>query len=161
MYCDTMGGIPFCWSGCGCQSEDPFVLARYSPRDRKETREGRSHSGTEESREQSTEIGGSRRSEEKRLRRPVDPRGRFDQRESMSQHFWWLCRNFAWKHAHDSPQMHRKLPKSVTNFSLLAFGANPSPWLFFFSSTLSVVYVVFCVFIKKCEIAQAGLPWVV
>ena len=28
--------------------------------------------------------------------------------------------------------------------------------LFFFSSTLSVVYVVSCVFVKQCEMPQAG-----
>ena len=48
----------------------------------------------------------------------------------------------------------RKLHKSVTNFSLLALGANPSPCLLvLFSSTLSVV---FCVSEKKCEIPVAG-----
>ena len=82
-------------------------------------------------------------------------RGRVGQRERMSQRSWWLCGGFARIHARANPQMHRKLRK--TNFSLLSLGANPSPCLFvIFSSALSVVYVVFCVSIKKCEIPLAG-----
>ena len=42
-------------------------------------------------------------------------------------------------------------------FSLLDLGAYPSPCLcVLFSSTISVVYVVFCVSVKKCEIPLAG-----
>ena len=66
--------------------------------------------------------------------------------------------------------MHRKLHKSITNFYLLALGTN-RPCLFvllFFH--LSTVYVMFCVFVKKCEMPLAGnkknhktigWPWVV
>ena len=71
-------------------------------------------------------------------------RSQVSQRERMRQRSWWLCRNFARTHACNS-QMHRIPYKSVTNFSLLALGANPSPCLLFFSFTLSVVYVVLCV----------------
>ena len=75
------------------------------------------------------------------------------QHERMNQHSWWLCRNFAGIHACNSQQMHRKLHKSVTNFTLHMLRANPSPCLFvLFSSTLSVVYAVFCLSVKKCEI---------
>ena len=93
-------------------------------------------------------------------------RGRVGQSEMMSQRSWWLCGNFARVHVHTSPQMHRKLRKGVTNFSLLALGANSSLCLF----VLLVVYVVFCVFVKKCEIPLAGderncpaiwWPWVI
>ena len=69
---------------------------------------------------------------------------------NVSQRSWWLCGNFARIHARDSPQ------KSVINFSLLALGANPSSWLFVLCSTLSVVYVVSCVFVKQFEMPLAG-----
>ena len=84
-------------------------------------------------------------------------RGQVGQSERISQRSWWLCGNFARIHTHASSQKHRKQHKSVTNFSLLALGANPSLCLFvLFSSALSVVYVVFCVSVKKCEIPLAG-----
>ena len=72
----------------------------------------------------------------------------------MNRRSLWLCGIFARIHARASPQIHRKLRQSVTNISLLALGANPSPCLFvLFSCTLSVV---FCVSVKKCEIPLAG-----
>ena len=43
--------------------------------------------------------------------------------------------------------------EGVTDFSLLALACD---CLLFFSSTLSVVNVVFCVSVKKCEIPLAG-----
>ena len=46
-------------------------------------------------------------------------RGRVGQCERMSQRSWWLCGNFTQIHNHTSPQIHRKLHKSVTNSSLL------------------------------------------
>ena len=65
----------------------------------------------------------------------------------MSQCSFWLCGNSARIHARNSPQMHWKLYKSVTNFSLLALGANPSPWLFvlLFFHPLGCVRYVLCV----------------
>ena len=42
------------------------------------------------------------------------------------------CGSFTRVHARVSPQKHKK-HKSVIDLSLLALGANPSPWLFFFS----------------------------
>ena len=74
-------------------------------------------------------------------------RGRVGQRERMSQRSWWLCWNFARIHARDSLQIHEVLSKSVTNFSLLALGVNPSPWLFvlLFFYPLSCVCCVLCV----------------
>ena len=55
-------------------------------------------------------------------------------------------------HTRDSLQMHRELHKSITDFPLLAFGADPSPCLFV-SSTRSVV---FCVSVKKCVMPLVG-----
>ena len=86
-------------------------------------------------------------------------RGRVGQCET-SQRSWWLWGNFVQIHTHTSLQMHWKLCISVTNFFLLVLGANPSPCLFvclfvLLSSTLSVVYVVFYVSVKKCEIPLA------
>ena len=52
--------------------------------------------------------------------------------------------------------VHSKHHKSVTNFSLLALGDNPSPCLFVLFFHLSIVYVVSCVFVKKCEISLTG-----
>ena len=110
-------------------------------------------SAGESSRQKSGEADGQRKS----TARTCGSRGRVGQREKMSLRSWWLCGNFARIHARDSSLMHRKLHKSVTNFSLLALGANPSPCLVvLFSSTLSVVYVVFCVSVKKCKIPLAG-----
>ena len=85
-------------------------------------------------------------------------RSQVSQRERASQRSWWLCGNFTRIHARDSPQMHRKPQKSVINFSPLALGANLSPCclFFFFSSTLSVVYVVSYVFVKQCKILLVG-----
>ena len=123
---------------------------------------------TEQRSGQNRAVNGSRG---KLTARMCEPRGQVGQCESMSQHSWWLCGNFARTHAPDSLLMHGKLHNSVTNFSLLALGANSSPCLFvLFSSTLSVVYVVSCVSVKKCEIPRAGgernhqriwWPWVV
>ena len=77
--------------------------------------------------------------------RACGPRGRVGQRE----------RNFARIIFCGSPQMHRKLRKSIKTFSLLTLGANPSPCLFvLFSSTLPVAYVVFRVSIKNVK-----YPW--
>ena len=137
-----------------CQSEDPFVCfgvkptqracAQDLPRDRKRTREGKVP-------EQNRPGNRSRRKPTARI---YGSRGQVGQRERMSQHSWWLCRNFTLIHARDSSQMHRKLCESVTHFSLLALGANPSPCLLVLFS-LSVVYVVFCGFVKICEIPLA------
>ena len=47
--------------------------------------------------------------------------------------------------------------ESVTNFSLLSLGANLSPYLFvLFFFHILIVYVVPCVFVKKCEIPLTG-----
>ena len=88
--------------------------------------------------------------------RPVDS-GWVGQHEKMSQYSWRLYGNFARIHARNRLQMHRQLHKRVTNFSLLALRANPSPCLLvLFSSTLLVVYVVFCFSVNKCEILLTG-----
>ena len=89
--------------------------------------------------------------------RNCGPRGCVSQRERMSQHSWWLCGNFARIHACDSPQMHRSFTKvSQTSPFLLLELTQVRVCLFFFSSTPSIVYIVFCVFVKKCEIPLSG-----
>ena len=115
-----------------CQSKDPFVCFGAKPTQRACARDlPRDRKKTREKRRNQTTE------------------------ERMIQCSWWLCGNFARIHTRASPQIHRKLRKSVTIFSLLVLRANPNPCLFIlFSSTLSGVYVVFCVSVKKCEI-----PW--
>ena len=102
-------------------------------------------------REKSTEVGGSRQSrEERRLREPVDSVARFAHVKgwvSVPGGFVGILLEYTLAIAYKST----KCQESVTNFSLLARDC-----LFFFSSTLSVVYVVFCVSIKKCGIPLAG-----
>ena len=73
-------------------------------------------------------------------------RSQVSQRDRMSQHSWWPCRNFARIHAHDN-QMHRRPHKSVTNLSLLVLGANPSPcsFVFLFFYPLGCVCCALCV----------------
>ena len=108
-------------------------------------------------RDQSTELNrpgqSTGESSQQRLLGPVDSEARL---ANMSGWVMISGGNFTQIHAHASPQIHRKPRKSITNVSLLALGTNPSPCLFvLFSSTLSVVYVVFCLLAKKCEIPLA------
>ena len=129
---------------------------------------GRSQSRTEESTEHgSRQKLGEADGQRKTTARTCGSRGWVGQRERMSQRSWWLCENFAGIHARDSSQMHRKLGKSVINFFLLALWVRVC---YLFLSILSVLYIVFCVFLKKCEIPLAGnkrnhwaigWPWVV
>ena len=72
----------------------------------------------------------------------------------MNQHSWWLCGNFTQVHAHDSAQNVRKVSQTSPFLRLELTQARDC--LFFFTSTLSVVCVVFCVSVKKCEITLAG-----
>ena len=167
-----MGGIRFrgCW--CGCYLEDPFVCfgvkptkracAQDFPRERNKTREVKVAGQTwaVDRSEQNKAVGrtgqsvGESNQQESREAECWDlwARGRVGQRERMSQRSLWLCEYFAHIHALDSLQMYRKLCKGVTNFCFLALGANPSPCVFvLFSSTFSLVYVVFCVSVKKCK----------
>ena len=151
------------YSGCGWLPVRRFLclfwrethtkdLRMRSPM-RPEEDEGRQGPRAVNRRRQSTEERSQREVTARQEARTCGLRGRVSQREKMSQRYRWLCGNFARIHAHESPQMHRKLHKSVTNFSLLALGANLSPCLFvLLFSPLSIVYVVSCVFIKKCEI---------
>ena len=154
-----------CWAfvsvGVGeCQSEDSFVCFGVKPTqracmwdllwDRKRMREGkvpeqirRRQSAGESSQQKLGEADGQR----KATARTYGPRGWVGQRERISQYSWWLCGNFTRIHTHNSPQMHRKLHKSLTNFSLLVLGANPSPWLFvlLFLHFFSCVCCVWCI----------------
>ena len=126
-----------CWAfvsvGVGeCQS-DSFVCFGAKPTQRTCSQEEDEEAKVPEQnrRRQSAEESSQQKSgreptvRERRLRGPVN-RGRVGEGERTSQHSRWLCRNLARIHARDSPQMYRKLHKSVTNFSLLALGANPS-----------------------------------
>ena len=174
-----------------CQSEDSFVCyvtkptqracAWDFPQDRKRTSEGKSqgeqnrkkqwrNQGIEQTRTvertgQSAEQG----SRQKRAgARACGLRGRVGQRERMSQYSWWLCGNFIQIHTCDSSQNAIKVSKTSLFLHMELTTVYDS--LFFFSSPLSVVYVVFCVSVKKCEILLARdernhqtirWPWVV
>ena len=116
----------------------------------KESVKGRSQNREVDRREQSTEVGGSRESREQATARMYGHRCWVGQREKMSQHFWWPCRNFARIHTHDSSQNARKV--SQTSPFLCLDLTQVRVCLFSFLPTLSVVYVVFCVSVKKCEI---------
>ena len=145
--CGTMLGYSFLWVWvCACQRIPLSVLAwNHTLRSRKRTREGRSQreqkkpndrtgqSAGESCQQKSVEADG----EKKATAGTCGSRGRVDQREWMSQHSWWLCGDFARIHAPDSPQIQGKLHKSVTNFSHLVLGANPSPCLFVLFPPLS------------------------
>ena len=65
--------------------------------------------------------------------------------------FLVVCGSFARIHARASPQMRRKLCWSVTNFSLLALGANRAPCWFSFLPPSRLCFVSG----KKCEILLA------
>ena len=167
--CDTMGGIRFC--GYGFQSEDPLsVLARNPHKGLAreifhETGRGRGKEGLRDSRqeravksrsvkriEQGREETSQQKSE-RRLLRPVDIQmPGWPTREDKSA-LLVACGSFARVHARVNPQKHR-MHKSLTDFSLLALGANPSPWLFvlLFFHPLSCV---FRVLVKECEILLA------
>ena len=124
-------------------------------RDRMKTRKGKvpGHSR----RRQSAKESGQRKATAKWGAKTCGHRGRVGQRERMSRRSWWLCGNFARIHARVSPQMHRKLQKSPqTSPFLILELTQVRACLFFFFSTLLVVYFVSCVFVKKCEIPLAG-----
>ena len=173
-----MGGVRFC--GCGCKSENPFVCfgpkptqracAQDHPRNRKRTRERRSQRRVgrrEQSREgcsqqkesvKRCESGREETSQQKSgrwLLGTVDLRIQgWPTREDKSA-LLVACGSFARIHDRDSQQMHGQLHKSITNFSLLALGANSSLWLFvllFFHS----LGCECCVLVKEYEIPRAG-----
>ena len=127
-----------------------------------ETRRGGGKARSQNRAVERTERTGQSREQKRAVSRREQELGPVDSEARLANMRGWVSvpggfvRNVARIYAHDSSQMHRKLHKSVTNFSLLALGANPSLWLFvllFFD--LSIVYVVFCVFVKKCEILLA------
>ena len=148
-----------------CQSEDSSVCfgakptqracTRDFPRDRKRTREGRPESQqmwTEEIRAENRAV--SRR-EQATARMWGLKAGLADVRGwvSVPYGFVGISLEYTLALAHRCTECY----KSITNFSLLALGANPSPRLFvLFSSTFSVVYVVFWVSVKKCEKPLVG-----
>ena len=109
------------------------ACARELLRDQKKTKEGkipgqnRRRQSTEESCQQKSKGGdGHRKAATKRGARTWGSKSQVSQRERMNRRSWRQWGNFARIYARDSPQMHRKLQKSVIN-SLLALGASPSP----------------------------------
>ena len=156
-----------CWSFVSVsmgeyQSEDSFVRFSVKPTqracardffwDRKKTREGKipGQSIEESSQQKSGEGDGQRKTTAKRGVGTCELRNQVSERERMSQRSWWLCRNFAQIHARDS-QMHQtenhtKVPQTSPFLCLKLTQVRDC--LFLFSSTLSAVYVVSCVFVK-------------
>ena len=91
------------------------LCARFPTRpEENEGRQGPRDTRTEQASRQERAVNRCRR---KPTARTSGPRSRVGQRERMSQHSWWLCGNFARIHTRHSSPMHRKLCKSVTNFS--------------------------------------------
>ena len=130
-YCGTIGGIHFCGCGCGCK----WVLVRWLHKAiaREISHDTRRRRGKARSQASQQKRAVNRREQRNTVsRREQSTEVGVDQRERMSQRSWWLCWNFARIHAYDSPQMYRKLHKSVTNFAFLVLIANPSPSLFSF-----------------------------
>ena len=155
-----MLGIPFC--GCGWVPVRSFLCLIWHEthtkglRARPDEDESRQGPRAVNSRKQWAEEASQQKSGEGDGKRK-GTRSWVGQRERISQHSWWLCGNFARIHAHDSPQIHRKLQKwSQTSPFLHLELTQVRACLVFFSSTLSVVYVVSCVFVKQCEIPLAG-----
>ena len=88
--------------------------------------------------------------------RPVDS-GRVGQRDKMSQPFFvalWEFRSSTRSCELTEAQNARKVSQTSPFLHLELTQARDC--LFFFSSTLSVVYVVGCMSVKKCEIPLAG-----
>ena len=165
------GWHSFLWMW-GVSQRIPFVCfgskptqrasTRDFPRDQKKADNRRKQNRTVNRREESTEVGGSRRSEKGKC----GTRGRVGQRERMSQRFWWLCRNFARIHARDSPQKAtEKCHKVLFLRFVLTHVRDCSSFL-----PPSRLCMLCFMFIKKCEITLAGdernqqtigWPWVV
>ena len=150
-----------------CQSEDPFVLA-WNPHKglacgiSHETRRRRGKEGLraeqknqEKEAEQRSEENSAVGKREQELE-PVDSMAGLTNVRgwvSILGDFVEISLEYTLALAHRCTEC----SESVTNFPLLVLGANPSQCLLvLFSSTLSVVYVVFCVSVKKCEIPLAG-----
>ena len=122
------------------------------PRDRKRTKERRSQgqSAGESSQEKvSQEMGkeGTSQQVSKRcMLRPIDLQIPGWPTQEDKSALLVVCWCFARVHGHVSPQKHW-IHKSVTDLSLLALGANPSPWLFvlLFFHPLGCVWCGLCV----------------
>ena len=145
------------------------ACARDFQRDRKRAREGRSQRRREKKpinrrKQKPVDRPGQRTDQSSRQNKVVDgreqstfcrgkptarmcgPRGQVDQREKMSQHFWWLCGDFARIQALASPQMHRMLGKYHKLFPSCTWSQPKSVFvcsLFFHS--LGCVCCVLCV----------------
>ena len=161
-----MDGNRFC--GCGCQSEDSFVCFGGKGLVREISRETGRKRGKEGPRDSRQEKAVKRRSvkrweqgreeisqqkSERWLLRPVDRKMPGWPTWEDKSALLVACGSFAREDARVSPQKHR-MHKSVTDFSLLELGANPSPWLFvlLFFHPLSCI---FCMLVKEYEIPLA------
>ena len=74
--------------------------------------------------------------------------------EMMGLRSWRLCRNFTIAIAHRGTESYIKVSQTFPFLRLQLTQVRDC--LFFFSSTLTVVYVVSCVFVKKWEISLSG-----
>ena len=174
--CDTMGGIRFC--GCKCLSEDPFVCfgtkptqracTQDFPRDWKRTKEGRSQNRKKQRTGKSTEGGRQQKSAEQnravnrreqsrevrgsQLLGPVNPEARLaNVREwvSVPGGFVGILFEYTFTIVHRCTESYTKVSQTFLFLHLELTQVHDC--LFLFSSTILVVYVVFCVFVKKCE----------
>ena len=155
-----MGGIRFWGCGCRCQSEDPFPFLVWNPHKglvckfSHKTRRGRGKEGPRESRE------GDQSREEDRTDQSTEENKAISRREqelnlwtqsglanvrrwvSFTSGFVGISLEYTLTLAHRST----KCEESVTDFSLLVLGANPSPWLF----VLLFFYPLGCVCCGLC-----------
>ena len=160
-------GVAFVSVGVGkCQSEDSFVcfgkkthrkglrtsfLTRLEEDKGEKAPKSSEGSSIEQSAEQKSAVY-RREQSRKPTASMCGPRGRVGQREKMSQRSLWLCGNFARIHAPDSSQNARKVSQTSLFLRLVLTQVRVCS----LSSTLLVVYIVFCVSVKKYEIPLAG-----
>ena len=178
-----MLGIRFCECGCGSQSGDPFVCfgakltqracVRDYLRDQKRTREGRSQSSQlneavkrrRQNREvdrtgQSTKVVGSWHSREKKGRLLVSVDSEAGLAivigcVSVPSGFVGISLEYTPALAHRCTESYAKVSQT-SPFLRLELTQVRVCLFVLFSSTLFVVYIEFCVSVKKCEIPLAG-----
>ena len=161
MVCSTMLGNRFWGCESECQSGDSFVFFFWCETHtkglhvrlptRSEENEGRQGTRVENRWRQSTEERSQREVE------PVDPKAGFVNVRgwvSVPGDCVGISFGYMLTIAHICTESYTKVSQT-SPFLRLELTQIRACW-FFFSSTLSVVYVVSCVFIKKCEIPQAG-----
>ena len=140
----------FLWVWVSASQKIPLFVLMFCMRDfswdQRRTREGRSQSQEQRMRRERA----VNRSQGKSTARNYGPR-RWVGQHKMSQHFWWLCGIFPRIHAHNSSQNAGKVSQTSPFLHLELTQVRVCLFVLF-SSTHSVVYVVFCVSVKKCEI---------